>query len=227
MGVFMKNIIFDVDRTLVDSYGPELSTLNEALYLATGKLYSDEVMNQLTVLTTDEFFQSLDIHNQDTLKKVNHYWGELLKKQPVVMFPDIPEMLTFLSEQNKFLGIVTSRTYEELEEISDLMKILPIFSSVITSDLVKQPKPNPESILTILERFQLDPKETVYVGDSKVDMLAAKSAGVLFAYASWDNYDDTITYDFLLSTPDDLKNLIGFSNTKILTEFSITKVGSA
>ena len=211
MVVFMKNIIFDVDRTLVDSYGPELSTLNEALYLATGKRYSDEVMNQLTVLTTDEFFQSLDIHDQDTLKKVNHYWGELLKKQPVVMFTDIPEMLTFLSEQNTFLGIVTSRTYEELEEISDLMKILPIFSSVITSDLVKQPKPNPESILTILERFQLDPKETVYVGDSKVDMLAAKSAGVLFAYASWDNYDDTITYDFLLSTPDDLKNLIGFS----------------
>lgn len=211
MGVFMKNIIFDVDRTLVDSYGPELSTLNEALYLATGKRYSDEVMNQLTVLTTDEFFQSLDIHDQDTLKKVNHYWGELLKKQPVVMFTDIPEMLTFLSEQNTFLGIVTSRTYEELEEISDLMKILPIFSSVITSDLVKQPKPNPESILTILERFQLDPKETVYVGDSKVDMLAAKSAGVLFAYASWDNYDDTITYDFLLSAPGDLKNLVSFS----------------
>lgn len=211
MVVFMKNIIFDVDRTLVDSYGPELSTLNEALYLAAGKRYSDEVMNQLTVLTTDEFFQSLDIHDQDTLKKVNHYWGELLKKQPVVMFPDIPEMLTFLSEQNKFLGIVTSRTYEELEEISDLMNILPIFSSVITSDLVKQPKPNPESILTILERFQLDPKETVYVGDSKVDMLAAKSAGVLFAYASWDNYDDTITYDFLLSASGDLKNLVSFS----------------
>ena len=207
----MKNIIFDVDRTLVDSYGPELSTLNEALYLATGKHYSDDVMKQLTVLPTDEFFQTLGIHDCETLNSINHYWGELLKKQPVAMFPDVPEMLTFLSEQNKFLGIVTSRTYEELEEISDLMKILPIFSSVITSDLVKQPKPNPESILTILKKFQLDPKETVYVGDSKVDMLAAKSSGVLFAYASWDNYDDTITYDFLLSTPDDLKNLIGFS----------------
>ena len=207
----MKNIIFDVDRTLVDSYGPELSTLNEALYLATGKHYSDDVMKQLTVLPTDEFFQTLGIHDCETLNSINHYWGELLKKQPVAMFPDVPEMLTFLSEQNTFLGIVTSRTYEELEEISDFMMILPIFSSVITSDLVKQPKPNPESILTILKKFQLDPKETVYVGDSKVDMLAAKSSGVLFAYASWDNYDDTITYDFLLSTPDDLKNLIGFS----------------
>lgn len=102
------------------------------------------------------------------------------------MFPEIPEMLTFLSEQNMFLGIVTS-------------------------NLVKQPKRHPKSILTILEKFQLDPKETIYVGDSKIDMLAAKSAGVLFVYASWDNYDDSITYDFLLNTPDNLKIFVSFS----------------
>lgn len=207
----MKNIIFDVDRTLVDSYGPELSSLKEALYLSTGEHYSDEVMNQLTVLTTDEFFQALHIHDPNTLKKINHYWGQLLERQPVTMFPGISEMLSFLSEKDLFLGIVTSRTYEELEEIHDFMEMLPIFQSVITSDLVSHPKPDPESILTILEKFSLNPKETVYVGDSKVDMLAAKSAGVLFAYASWDNYDDTIDYDFLLNTPDDLKKLVSFS----------------
>lgn len=203
----MKNIIFDVDRTLVDSYGPELTTLKEALYLATGNYYDDEIMKQLTVLTTDKFFQTIGISNQDTLNKINHYWGELLKKQPVTMFPDILEILTYLSEQDIFLGIVTSRTREELEEITDLMEILPIFSSVITSDLVSCPKPDPESILTILDTFQLNPKETVYVGDSSVDMLTATSAGVLFAYASWDNYDDSINYDFLLKEPKDLKKL--------------------
>ena len=69
------------------------------------------------------------------------------------------------------------------------------------------PTPNPESILTILDKFQLDPKETVYVGDSNVDLLTATSAGVLFAYASWDNYDDSINYDFLLKEPKDLKKL--------------------
>lgn len=203
----MKNIIFDVDRTLVDSYGPELTTLKEALYLATGNYYDDEIMKQLTVLTTDKFFQTIGISNQDTLNKINHYWGELLKKHPVTMFPNIPELLTYLSEQEVFLGIVTSRTREELEEITDLIKILPIFSSVITSDLVSCPKPNPESILTILDKFQLDSKETVYVGDSNVDLLTATSAGVLFAYASWDNYDDSINYDFLLKEPKDLKKL--------------------
>ena len=51
----MKNIIFDVDRTLVDSYTPELSTLKEAIFLATGREYEDSVMVQLTILTTNDF----------------------------------------------------------------------------------------------------------------------------------------------------------------------------
>ena len=204
----MKNIIFDVDRTLVDSYHPELTTLQEALYLVTGKHYENDVMDKLTVLTTDEFFRFLGIDDDVILKQINYHWGRLLQNSPVTMFIDIPEILTFLSEEHCFLAIATSRTWEELEEIDDLMKILSIFDCVITSDKVEKPKPNPESILTILDQYHLQPRETVYVGDSKSDMLAAKSAGVFFAYANWDNHDDSITYDYLLNTPEDLKKLL-------------------
>ena len=204
----MKNIIFDVDRTLVDSYHPELTTLQEALYLVTGKHYENDVMDKLTVLTTDEFFRFLGIDDDAMLKQINYHWGRLLQNSPVTMFTGIPEILTFLSEEHYFLGIATSRTWEELEEIDDLMKILSIFDCVITSDKVDKPKPNPESILTILKQNHLQPSETIYVGDSESDMLAAKSAGVFFAYASWDNHDDSITYDYILNTPEDLKKLL-------------------
>ena len=204
----MKNIIFDVDRTLVDSYHPELTTLQEALYLVTGKHYENDVMDKLTVLTTDEFFRFLGIDDDAMLKQINYHWGRLLQNSPVTMFTGIPEILTFLSEEHCFLAIATSRTWEELEEIDDLMKILSIFDCVITSDKVDKPKPNPESILTILDQYHLQPRETVYVGDSKSDMLASKSAGVFFAYANWDNHDDSITYDYLLNTPEDLKKLL-------------------
>ena len=33
----IKNFIFDVDRTLIDSYNPELETLKEALFIVTKK----------------------------------------------------------------------------------------------------------------------------------------------------------------------------------------------
>lgn len=204
----MKNIIFDVDRTLVDSYHPELTTLQEALYLVTGKHYENDVMDKLTVLTTDEFFRFLGIDDDAMLKQINYHWGRLLQNSPVTMFTGIPELLTLLAKEHYFLAIATSRTWEELEEIDDLMKILSIFDCVITSDKVDKPKPNPESILTILKQNHLQPSETIYVGDSESDMLAAKSAGVFFAYASWDNHDDSITYDYILNTPEDLKKLL-------------------
>lgn len=204
----MKNIIFDVDRTLVDSYHPELTTLQEALYLVTGKHYENDVMDKLTVLTTDEFFRFLGIDDDAILKQINYHWGRLLQNSPVTMFTGIPELLTLLAKEHYFLAIATSRTWEELEEIDDLMKILSIFDCVITSDKVDKPKPNPESILTILKQNHLQPSETIYVGDSESDMLAAKSAGVFFAYASWDNHDDSITYDYILNTPEDLKKLL-------------------
>ena len=204
----MKNIIFDVDRTLVDSYHPELTTLQEALYLVTGKHYENDVMDKLTVLTTDEFFRFLGIDDDAMLKQINYHWGRLLQNSPVTMFTGIPELLTLLAKEHYFLAIATSRTWKELEEIDDLMKILSIFDCVITSDKVDKPKPNPESILTILKQNHLQPSETIYVGDSESDMLAAKSAGVFFAYASWDNHDDSITYDYILNTPEDLKKLL-------------------
>ena len=204
----MKNIIFDVDRTLVDSYHPELTTLQEALYLVTGKHYESDVMDKLTVLTTDEFFRFLGIDDDAMLKQINYHWGRLLQNSPVTMFTGIPELLTLLAKEHYFLGIATSRTWKELEEIDDLMKILSTFDCVITSDKVDKPKPNPESILTILKQNHLQPSETIYVGDSESYMLAAKSAGVFFAYASWDNHDDSITYDYILNTPEDLKKLL-------------------
>ncbi len=43
----IKNFIFDVDRTLIDSYQPELETLKEALYIVTRRTYSNEAMEKL------------------------------------------------------------------------------------------------------------------------------------------------------------------------------------
>lgn len=70
----LKNFIFDVDRTLIDSFKPELETLKEALYIVNKIEYSDNVMNKLTILTTDEFFKTLGIEkNSEAMKKIKDY----------------------------------------------------------------------------------------------------------------------------------------------------------
>lgn len=57
------------------------------------------------------------------------------------------------------------------------------FDLVVSCLDVKHPKPDPESLIKILDHFGLSPQEAIYIGDSRIDELAAKAAGIpLVAY---------------------------------------------
>lgn len=204
----IKNFIFDVDRTLIDSYKPELETLKEALFIVTKNIYSDEIMSKLTILTTDEFFKNLGIEkNSDTMNSINYYWGKLLQKRRLHLFDGVKQLLTVLKEKGFFLGIVTSRTEEELNELDELLENIDLFDVVITSDKVNHPKPNPESINIIIDKFNLKNEETIYIGDSESDAIAAKNALVYFGFASWENKNTISKYDYLFEDPRDINKL--------------------
>lgn len=204
----LKNFIFDVDRTLIDSYKPELETLKEALFIVTRKNYSNDIMEKLTTLTTDEFFKNLGIEkDSDTMKKINHHWGSLLEKRKLHFFDGVKELLISLKENNYFLGIATSRDKAELNELSELSEYINLFDVVITSDMVEIPKPSPESINIIIEKFNLKREETIYIGDSQSDSDAAKNALIAFGFANWENKNFISQYDYLFETPKDIKKL--------------------
>jgi phosphoglycolate phosphatase len=54
------------------------------------------------------------------------------------------------------------------------------FDLVVCSHDVDHPKPHPDQLVKILEYFGLEPYNSLYVGDSELDEIAAKAAGVLF-----------------------------------------------
>ncbi|MCJ7748103.1 MAG: HAD family hydrolase, partial [Desulfobacterales bacterium] len=56
----------------------------------------------------------------------------------------------------------------------------PFFDMVVTALDVKNPKPHPESIEKILQKFNLNKEEAVFIGDSEVDQQTAKSSGITF-----------------------------------------------
>ena len=57
------------------------------------------------------------------------------------------------------------------------------FDIVVSCLDVKHPKPDPESVIKILDHFGLTPHQAIYIGDSEIDEQAAKAAGIpLVAY---------------------------------------------
>jgi HAD superfamily hydrolase (TIGR01549 family) len=55
------------------------------------------------------------------------------------------------------------------------------FDLVISAQDVARPKPHPEAFRRILEHFALEPREALYIGDSRVDEEFARNAGVPLA----------------------------------------------
>ncbi len=182
-----KCIVFDVDRTIVNSYMPELLSLHEAIENVTGKKINDEQMKKLTSLTTSDFFKFLNLSDEE-VALVNKEWENTFGKYKTECFPGIKKIIKDLFERGFTIGIITSRTMEEFHELdTELMDILHCFKAIITSDLIQKPKPNSESMDLLVNKIQINSNEIIYIGDSEVDKIFSQNCNVDFIPACWDN----------------------------------------
>ena len=79
-------------------------------------------------------------------------------------------------------AIATNRT-DTMDRLLAEFELDGYFDLVVTSSDVKRPKPHPDELLKILDHFDLVSHQVIYVGDSRLDELAAKAAGIpLVAY---------------------------------------------
>lgn len=81
-------------------------------------------------------------------------------------------------------AIATNRT-DTMQGILSEFNLEGFFDLVVCALDVKNSKPHPESLLKIVEYFNVEPAQVLYVGDSVVDETASKAAGIpLVAYCN-------------------------------------------
>ena len=80
------------------------------------------------------------------------------------------------------IAIATNRT-DTMHKVLAAHGIEKYFDLVVTALDVPRPKPFPDPLIRVLDYFHVSPGQMIYVGDSKLDELAAQAAGVpLVAY---------------------------------------------
>jgi phosphoglycolate phosphatase-like HAD superfamily hydrolase len=80
-----------------------------------------------------------------------------------------------------FTGKDSERTWEMLKHFS----VHELFDVVVSGDDVKQGKPDPEGLLSILSRTATPADHAVYIGDSPNDIECAHRAGTLSVAVAW------------------------------------------
>ena len=189
-----RHIVFDVDGTLIDTRDCILYSLQEMLMTVKGERY--EIEDLKFVLA-------------NTSVKNMHLLGVEEEKIPgaVEMWVANEELLEKLEKKGSTLGVVTSRTREELELVLDQLPIRKYFSICICADDTKEHKPSAQPLLKYMELSGARKEETVYIGDSASDMACALNAGVDCVHAVWGEPETEADATYRAGKPEQLEEI--------------------
>lgn len=95
--------------------------------------------------------------------------------------PGAVEMLRGLTARGWRTGIVSNIGRQALAEALGRLGLAPLLSPVVTRDEVTFMKPRAEGILRVLAAWQVAANDTLFVGDSRADVLGARAAGLRVA----------------------------------------------
>jgi phosphoglycolate phosphatase len=83
-----------------------------------------------------------------------------------------------LASQHAVLGVVTTKTAKYSIELLEHMGLMHYFDVLIGREDVEHPKPHPEPILKALSKLQSDKNRYWMIGDTPMDIIAAKAANI-------------------------------------------------
>lgn len=144
-----------------------------------------------------------------TYREFNWQWHD----EAVEPFEGIDAAVRELKAREYKLGIVSSKLRFGVERGLSLFAMTELFDFIISADDVTDHKPHPEPLLKALEKFDVAPREAVYIGDSTHDIVAGKAAGLATVAAAWGPFPrhelEALQPDYLLEEPNDLLRLFG------------------
>jgi HAD superfamily hydrolase (TIGR01509 family) len=182
----IKGIVFDLDGTLVDSLATTFDAFNHGIVLCGGRRHTpDEIMEYFGPGEAEIFAQIVGPERaEEAYAACRAYLDENINRVP--LHAGVGVLLNELKARRIPISIVTGRSWNTTEVILKHHGILGDFVTVIANDHVERPQPAPLGIQLALSRMKMQPSEIVYVGDSHVDIMAARAAGSRAVAALWD-----------------------------------------
>jgi phosphoglycolate phosphatase-like HAD superfamily hydrolase len=176
----IRNILWDVDGTLFDTYPAITYAISQALN-GLDESAALNVIDSLARQSIDHCLATLaqrfDL-DQDLLRRryLAAYKALPLAKQPP--FPDARAVCSKVCEQRGVNVAVTHRSARSTQALLDAHGLAPLFAGIVSVEQGYPRKPDPAMVLAALETYALDPVDTWMVGDRALDIEAGRIAGV-------------------------------------------------
>ena len=182
-------IVFDCDGTLLDTATDLANAVNHVLQthnfpeksLAEVKA---ALGNAVTYLMRQCLPSTVADHELEPyIDEFKAYYGEHLK-DTTAPYPGILDMLDVLRDQGYKLAIVSNKIQEGVTPLNK-----EYFGDRLPVAIGERPglqrKPAPDMVHQALKELGSTPEESIYVGDSEVDVATAENSGLLCIGVTW------------------------------------------
>lgn len=178
----VEALMFDVDGTLLNSLDGYLVAVRRAIEPHGYEVSLDLIRRSLN--STQEFWHLIlpkhEHANDDLIGELRNatmgHWPAA-RDEHVNVLPGVAELIHELRRSPARLGICTGSSGESFPPL-ERAGLLKLFDAIVTGQHVERRKPDPEGIVRCLEELGVIPANAAYVGDSVVDIMAARAAGV-------------------------------------------------
>lgn len=176
-------IAFDCDGVLFDTKKANMTFYNQILNQFGMPDLTSKQFAYVHMHTIDASLRYL--FDDESLCKSAHAYRKRIGYFPFIKLmkiePDLKPSLKKLKPKYK-TAIATNRT-DTIGSVLAEHNLEGYFDLVVSARDVAHPKPHPDLLMKILTHFEIEPFQAVYIGDSELDEMASRAAGVfLIAY---------------------------------------------
>ena len=184
-------MVFDLDGTLIDSRADLAASTNDTLAsYGAPRLPEDQVITfvgegarTLVARALDAAALPAALLDEALARFLEIYGGRLLEQTH--LYPDVDIVVEHAVSAGASLGVITNKPQAPTDRLLHAFGLSPHFHWVIGGDTTFGRKPDPASLIWMMNEAGFEPARTLFVGDSPVDADTARRARANFCLAAY------------------------------------------
>ena len=171
--------IWDLDGTLLDSYEAILSGIEETFGQFSIPYDKEKVREFILKYSVQDLLVQVAEERKLGVEELNEVRAQSLaeKNAQVVLMPGAPDVLAWAEESGIQQFVYTHKGDNALTILREL-GLESYFTEILTSQSGFARKPSPEAATYLLDKYQLNPEKTYYIGDRTLDVEFAQNSGI-------------------------------------------------